>query len=117
MQQLEIEHKNVPKKDRRSGQGRCIALSRRIYRILQTDVFYVESESTDGMYYFVKLKHDVIEYCSCPDNSYRGNTCKHIFGVIAGIKKGIIIDIEKLPKEAKRDNTVSKSYRDDFYEY
>ena len=47
MQQLIVEHKNEMKKDRRSGKGRCIALSRRIYRLLQTDVFYVESDSTN----------------------------------------------------------------------
>ena len=78
MQQLTIEHKNEMKKDRRSGKGRCIALSRRIYRLMQTDVFYVESESTDNVYYFVKFKPDVIEWCSCCDNSMRGMKCKHL---------------------------------------
>ena len=46
---------------KRMGNGRRMALSRRIYRLLQTDVFYVESESTDNVYYFVKFKPDVIE--------------------------------------------------------
>lgn len=57
------------KKDRRSGKGRGIALSSRIYRLIETnDVFYVESESTDNVYYFVKFKPDGIEFCcSCKD--------------------------------------------------
>src|SRR5688572_21673055 len=83
MQQLKVEQKNTEKKDRRSGKGRVIALSRRTYRLLrQTDVFYVESESTDGIYYFVKYKPDVLEFCSCKDyESNRTKKCKHIFGV------------------------------------
>ena len=45
MQQLKVEHENVTtKKDRRSGKGRCIALSRRIYRLQNTDVLYVNSK-------------------------------------------------------------------------
>ena len=84
MQQLEIEHKKsttnsnqivVDKKktkDKREGKGRCIAQSRRIYRLMQKeDVFYVESEWTDNVYYFVKFKPDLIEWCSCRDNSTR----------------------------------------------
>ena len=74
MQQLNVDHKNEMKKDRRSGKGRCIALSRRIYRLLQTDVFYVESDSTDNVYY-VKFKPDLLEWCSCCDNSMIGMKC------------------------------------------
>jgi hypothetical protein len=79
MQQLKIEHKNT-KKDRREGKGRVLALSRRMYRLRQnTDTFYVESESSDDPYYFVKFKPDVLEsswYCSCKDNSTkRGVKC------------------------------------------
>ena len=48
IQQLVESNKSI-KKDRRMGKGRVISLSRRIYRLLQTDVFYVESESTDGI--------------------------------------------------------------------
>ena len=119
MQQLSIEHKNEVKKDRREGKGRCIALSRRIYRLLQTDVFYVESESTDGIYYFVKFKHDVIEWCSCCDNSLRGIKCKHLHSIEYAIKFCTLQDTDKLPVEAKQDNNsmVSKSYRDDQYDF
>ena len=83
MQQLKVEHENTTaKKDRRSGKGRCIALSGRIYRLMQTeDVFYVETESTDNVYYFVKFKPDVVEswYCSCRDNSTRGQKMQTFF--------------------------------------
>ena len=101
MQQLKVEHKNVMKKDRREGKGRCIALSRRIYRLMQTDVFYVESESTDNVYYFVKFKPDVIEWCSCCDNSLRGMKCKHLHSIEYAIKFGTLKDTDKLPVEAK----------------
>jgi hypothetical protein len=127
MQQLPIEHKNEAKKDRSSGKGRCIALSRRIYRILQTDdVFYVESESTDNVYYFVKFKPGVIEWCSCCDNSMRGSKRKHIWSIAYVIRLGIIKDIDTLPIEAKVKKEVAtmaaatkstKSYTEDDYSF
>ena len=45
--------------------------------------------------------------------------CKHLDMIPIGIMKQKIIDISSLPKEAKRDNTsiVSKSYRDDLYDF
>ena len=64
MQQLKIEHKNKieKKEDRREDKGRVLVLSRRMYRLRQnTDTFYVESESSDDHYYFVKFKPDVLE--------------------------------------------------------
>lgn len=98
MQQLSIEHKNL-KKDRRPGKGRALALSRRIYRLQNTDnTFYIESETSDDQYYFVKFKPDVLEswYCSCKDNSTRGLKCKHLWGIEFAIKWGTIKDIEKV---------------------
>ena len=70
MQQLKIEHNKIIttdqkvventttiKKDRRAGKGRAVALSRRIYRLQNSDVYYyVESESCDSIYYFLKFK-------------------------------------------------------------
>ncbi len=108
------------KKDRRSGKGRCIALSRRIYRLMQTDVFYVESESTDNTYYFVKFKPDVIEWCSCPDNSTRGLKCKHIFAIEFAIRMGTLKDIDKLPVEVKKypqQQIPAKPYTEDDYSF
>ena len=110
MQQLKIEHKKsttnsnqivVDKKktkDRREGKGRSIALSRRIYRLLQTDVFYVESESTDNVYYFVKFKPDVFGWCNCKDYSTRHTIkCKHLFAIEFAIKWGTLQDIDTIP--------------------
>ena len=111
------------KKDRRKGKGRVIALSRRIYRLLQTDVFYVESESTDNVYYFVKFKPDVIEWwCSCFDNSMRGIKCKHVWSIEFTIKIGTLKDTDKLPADAKRKQVVTtvavpKSYKKDDYSF
>jgi predicted nucleic acid-binding Zn finger protein len=99
MQQLTIEHKNV-KKDRREGKGRVLALSRNVFRLQNTsDAYYVESESGDDVYYFVKFKPDVLEsWCSCKDNFTRHTIkCKHLFAIEFAIKWGTIIDIDKLP--------------------
>ena len=114
MQQLKIEHEKIPTnqkivgnedkktKDRRPGKGRVLAFSRRIYRLQNTDVYYVESETSDNIYYFVKFKPDVFEWCSCLDNSTRHVKCKHLFEIEFAIRMGILKDIDKLPTEAKR---------------
>ena len=104
MQQLTIEHKNtVEKKDRRGGKGRVLAISRRTYRLQNTDTFYVESETSDNLYYFVRFNPDVFEWwCSCKDNSTRHIKCKHLFTIKFAIKLRTIKNIEKLPVEAKR---------------
>jgi hypothetical protein len=134
MQQLKIEHENTTaKKDRRSGKGRVIALSRRIYRLMQTeDVFYVESESTDNVYYFVKFKPDLTEWCSCRDNSTRGLKCKHLWSIEFAIKFDTLKEIDKLPADVKRDTSMmmvspkpeqiaatieAKSYTNDDYSF
>ena len=93
------------------GKGRSIAQSRRIYRLLQTDVFYVESESTDNVYYFVKFKPDLIEwYCSCKDNSTRrGIKCKHLFAIEFAIKWGTIKDIDNPLTDVKEDTAIIKT--------
>src|ERR1044072_5773135 len=99
MQQLKIEHKNITKKDRRPGKGRALALSRRIYRLQNTNnMYYVESETSDDQYYLCKFKPEGLEYsqCSCKDNSTRrGSKCKHLWGIEFAIKWGIIKDIDR----------------------
>ena len=103
-QQL-VEQKNtIEKKDRREGKGRVVAISRRVYRLQNTDIFYVESEGSDNIYYFVKFKPDVFEWCSCLDNSTRrrGLKCKHLFAIEFAIRMGTIKDIDRLPADAKR---------------
>jgi len=128
MQQLETSKQIVEAEQRykRMGRGRVIAQSRRIYRLMQTDVFYVESESTDNVYYFVKFKPDVVEYCTGPDNSLRGRQmkCKHIWSIEFAIRLGTLRDIERLPTEAKVKEIVvvpaaiiTKSYTEDDYSF
>ena len=122
-----VEQKNnvEKKKNRREGKGRVLAISRRIYRILQTeDVFYVESESADNVYYYVKFKPDVIEWCSCLDNSTRGLKCKHLWSIEFAIRMGTLKDTDKLPADAKKAHIVAaeaaiaaESYRNDDYSF
>ena len=132
MQQLETSKQIVEEEQRckRECKGRALAISRRIYRLLQTeDVFYVESESTDNVYYLVKFKPDVIEWCTCPDHSIRGGgqmRCKHIWACEYAIRLGTLKDIDRLPTEAKvREVAVTtptavsakSSYKDDDYSF
>jgi len=127
MQQLKVQHENTIKKDRREGKGRVLAISRRIYKLMQTDdVFYVESESTDNVYYFVKFKPDVVEYCTCLDTSMRGMKCKHLHSIEFAIRMETLRDIDKLPTEAKVKKVVvlvpivvtkPKSYKEDDYSF
>jgi predicted nucleic acid-binding Zn finger protein len=130
MQQLETSKQIVEAehKYKRECKGRSLALTRNVYRLVNTDIFYVESESSNNTYYFVKFKPDVIEFCSCMDNTTRrGLTCKHIHAIVFAIKLGTLKDTEKLPKEAKRKHVVvaeattaaiaESSYRDDNYSF
>jgi predicted nucleic acid-binding Zn finger protein len=112
----------VENKDRREGKGRVIAISRKVYRIQNSDVFYVESESKDEMYYYVMF--DTAKnflWCSCKDfekTSYRSK-CKHLFGVEFAIRMNTVKDTDKLPENTKKDNNQQnkKSWRDDEYEF
>jgi predicted nucleic acid-binding Zn finger protein len=97
-----------------------------VYRLVNTDVFYVESESSNETYYFVKFKPDVIEWCSCLDNSMREGQmrCKHIWSIEFAIRMGTLRDTDRLPTEAKVSKVVStatvipaKSYTDDDYSF
>jgi hypothetical protein len=145
MQQLEIEHKkeklsanklvgnsSEELENKREGHGKNIALTRHVYRLQNTDTFYVESESGKNIYYYVKYNFSGFEWCSCPDNSTRGMKCKHQFAIEYSIRLGTLKDIDKLPIEAKRyptrpiilsqpsDTTtigVGKSYRNDDYSF
>jgi predicted nucleic acid-binding Zn finger protein len=157
MQQLTIEHKETPTKtttnnqkkqqvvssksnnenkivelveNKREGKGHILAISRRIYRLMQTeDVFYVESESTDNVYYYVKFKPDEIEWCTCPDSSRRTGgggqiRCKHLHAIEFAIRLGTLKDTDRLPTEAKVRKTIAvtptitpKSYTEDDYSF
>jgi hypothetical protein len=138
MKQLQIVHKKIETnsnqkvvseegkktKDRREGKGMVLAISRRVYRFENSDTFYVESESTDNLYYFVKYNPSVFEWCACPDNSTRHIKCKHLYAIEFSIRFGTLKDIDKLPVEAKRygattTTAVSKSssYEEDEYSF
>ena len=112
----------VNKKDRRDGKGRVIALSRRVYRIINSDVFYVESESKDGIFYYIMFDTAKnFEWCSCLDFSNRQKKCKHIHGVEYAIRFNSVVDTDKLPREAKKDNQVCNvkdlPYKQEVYDF
>ena len=133
MQQLKTSKEIVEAEQqyKRMGKGRSIAQSRKVYRLQNTDVFYVESESSDNSYYFVKFKPDVVEWCSCIDNSTRGIRCKHIWSIEFAIRFGTLKDIDRLPTEAKvskvaasaatcatiRAKVSTKAYTEDDYSF
>jgi hypothetical protein len=145
MQQLEVEHKKIEKlttsnqivgkeqkqkeelENKRESKGQLLATTRKIYRLLNSDVYYVQSERSDNIYYYVKYNPSVFEWCSCLDNSTRHVTCKHLHAIEFAIRMGTLQDIDKLPADAKRYNggssstTVStqeaKSYKDDDYSF
>lgn len=124
---LEQQHKQKPKEDLREKKGATLSLSRNIYRLQNTDTFYVESERSNNIYYFVRYNPDVLEWCSCPDSSIRSEKCKHQFAIEYAIRLGTLKDIDKLPKEVsifknqqvrELEETVSyHSYRDDQYDF
>ena len=138
MQQLKIEHKNTTKKNRREGKGRVLAISRNVYHLLNSDIYYVESESSDNVYYCVKYNpSSALEWwCSCKDNSLRHVTCKHLISIEFAIKWGTIKDIDSPLTNVKGDTTIittisttttkpmiasisnsSSSYKDDEYTF
>ena len=104
----------VEKIDKREEKGKLLATSRTIYRIVNTDVFYVESETKDGLYYYVMYDTAKdFEWCSCLDNSTRRLKCKYIWGVEFAIKMATIKDTDKLPPASKK----SKGYDEDEYSF
>jgi predicted nucleic acid-binding Zn finger protein len=96
---------------------------------VNTDVFYVESESSNDTYYFCKIKFDVLEWCSCPDNSMRVGPmrCKHIWSIEFAIRMGTLRDTDRLPTGAKVRKVLTttifapavstKSYTNDDYSF
>jgi predicted nucleic acid-binding Zn finger protein len=137
MQQLTIEHNSNNSKqkivskskqeiaeNKREGHGRNIALTKNVCRLQNTDTYYVQSESAENIYYYVRYNFGVLEWCSCPDNSIRGIKCKHQFAIEYAIRLGTLKDIDKLPKEATRftnqpivQQSKSKSWKDDEYDF
>ena len=108
----------VEKKDRRLGKGVVIASSRIIYRIIGKDVFYVESETIDGLYYYIMFNTEKdFCWCSCLDHSVRGKTCKHLYAVEHSIRKRTYKDVNKLPSGVNRDHGKQLQYKSDEYDF
>ena len=132
MQQLLIVHKkstsNKNQKteqideemDLREKKVRALISRRRFYRLENSNIFYIESSKPNIVYYCRYTFGSKGNFCSCKDFEYRGTIrdCYHLTHMIPiGIMKGKIVDVSALPKEQKRDNLVSKSYRDDEYDF
>ena len=130
MQQLKVEHKKSTNNQKvvsnenkveeiekkRQGHARNIALTRNVFRLLNSDTFYVESQTVRGLYYFVRNNFLGTSWCSCPDSSMRQMKCKHIWSIEYSIRLATIKNIDKLPKEAKRDNSpiVKSAWNEDY---
>ena len=107
------------------------ALSTRVYRLQNSDTFYVESETSDNIYHFVRYNPSVFEWwCSCKDfESNRSKICKHLYACEYSIRFGTLKDIDKLPttaEEAKRypshaiittTESPKNSYKEDEYSF
>ena len=100
---------------KRECKGRALAISRNVFRIEKTDSFYCQSENNANVYYFIRYAPEVLEWCSCPDNSMRGMNCKHFFAVKYAIRLATVKDVDKLPIEVKRE--VTKSYTEEDYSF
>ena len=110
------------RKDRRTGKGRVIALSRRVYQLSNRNTFYVESETTDNRYYFVRFNPSVLEWCSCKDfESNRTEKCKHLYGVEYAIRFNTVTEVDKLPEEVRSKKPTEQqqqlSYQKDTYSF
>lgn len=125
--QLTTKEEQQKKKDRREGRGVVLALSRHVYNLQnKNSTFYVESESCDSRYYFVRYNPSVFEWCSCKDfESNRTERCKHLYGVEYGIRFNTILEVDKLPEEvhsgisrnSTSKTTLNKSWKDDDYSF
>lgn len=105
-----VENNDNKKKNRREGRGRVLALSRHVYQLRGKDTFYVESESCDSRYYFVRFNSSFAGgFCSCRDyDSNRSEFCKHQHGVFYAIKYNTVLEVDRLPEEVrgKRDSNL-----------
>jgi predicted nucleic acid-binding Zn finger protein len=106
----------VENKDPREAKGRVIATQRQVFRIIESDVFYVESQETEGLVYYVMFDTAKdFNWCSCPDFSRQTvKKCKHIWAVEHAIRKGMVKDTDKLPTTVKRDNTTKSAWTDQY---
>jgi predicted nucleic acid-binding Zn finger protein len=104
--------------DPREEKGKVIALNNKIYRIINSDVFYVESQSVEDMVYYIMFNTEKdFCWCSCRDHSIRGLKCKHLHAVEYAIRKATYIETDKLPSGVKKDNSKQLQYTEDKYDF
>lgn len=124
MQTLQVANKLTSKNQKteqdsvnmRERKGESLSLSRNVFNLLGSkDVYYVQSERSENIYYYVKYNPDVFEYCSCSDNSIRGVKCKHIWSIEYSIRRNMLKPIEHLPENAQRypQKIIAKNIGDD----
>ncbi len=109
----------------REVKGCTLSQSRNVFNLLESkNVYYVQSEQSNDIYYLVKYNPDVVEYCTCPDNSIRLEKCKHIWSIEKSIVKGTLKEVDKLPTTAKTfQNKIvplvkqSKTWKDSEYSF
>ena len=90
------------RKDRREGRGRVLAISRNVYKLSGKSTYYVESETCDNRYYFIRYNPSIFELCSCKDfESNRTERCKHIYGVEFSIRFNSLQEVDQLPQEIR----------------
>jgi hypothetical protein len=111
MQTLEFAKKSTSKNQkteqveelekRREERIEGLISSRRMFRVENSDVFYVES-SKSNIYHYCKINFTTsFKFCSCEGFKFRRTRCCHLDIIPKGIMKNAIIDVQKLPAEVK----------------
>lgn len=118
---------NEEERVKRESHGRTIAISRCVYRLAKTDVYYVQSSTVPSRYYYVRFQYEPnlhsndnnsSSWCSCMDYySNRSEKCKHQYAVEYSIRLGTLQDTDnKLPishnKRDKKTTTIAEQYKD-----
>ena len=114
------ENKVEELENKREASGQTLALTRNVFYLLGSkNVYYVQSERSNEVYYYIKYNPDVFEYCSCSDNSIRGVKCKHIWSIEYSIRRNTLKLTEHLPEKAQRYPTIvtGKDWRSDEYDF
>jgi len=113
MEQTIVSAINEEARIKRECKGRALCIQRKVNQFLNSDIFYVESESLVGKYYYVKFVYESSGnfWCSCLDyasNRSEGK-CKHIFAVQYALRLNLVQKIDhKLPiSQVQKNSEVS----------